>query len=100
MFPYFAAEQHIARHTRTKQSSARAFGMRTSDDDARQRYDVNKQCEHESKRADKVEARVAVILGDNEVQNGTVAIKDLKSTEQVEVARAEAAAKIAAILAQ
>ena len=52
------------------------------------------------KRADKVEARVAVILGDNEVQNGTVAIKDLKSTEQVEVARAEAAAKIAAILAQ
>lgn len=52
------------------------------------------------KRADKVEARVAVIIGDNEVKNGTVAIKDLKTTNQEEVERSAAAAKIAAILAQ
>lgn len=51
------------------------------------------------KRADKVEARVAVILGDNELQQGTVMIKDLKTTQQEEVARSEAAAKIAALMA-
>ncbi len=51
------------------------------------------------KRADKVEARVAVILGDDEIQKGTVTLKDLKTSEQQEVARADAAAQIAAILA-
>ena len=51
------------------------------------------------KRADKVEARVAVILGDNELQQGTVMIKDLQTTQQEEVARSEAAAKIAALMA-
>ena len=51
------------------------------------------------KRADKVEARVAVILGDNELHKGTVMIKDLKTTQQEEVVRSEAAAKIAALVA-
>ncbi len=51
------------------------------------------------KRADKVEARVAVILGDNELQQGTVMIKDLQTTQQEEVARSAAAAKIAALMA-
>ena len=51
------------------------------------------------KRADKVEARVAVILGDDEIQKGSVTLKDLKTSKQQEVARADAAAQIAAILA-
>lgn len=50
------------------------------------------------KRADKVEARVAVILGDEELKNGTLTIKDLTTTEQKVVAKDEAVALIQEIL--
>lgn len=50
------------------------------------------------KRADKVQARVAVILGDDELANGTVTIKDMRTTEQQSVAQSAAADAIKAIL--
>ncbi len=37
------------------------------------------------KRADKIRARIAVILGDNELAKGVAAVRDLDSGEQVEV---------------
>jgi histidyl-tRNA synthetase len=36
-------------------------------------------------RADKINARAAVIIGDNELQRGAASLRDLDSGEQVEV---------------
>jgi histidyl-tRNA synthetase len=46
-------------------------------------------------RASKIGARVAVIIGDDEVARGVVQIRDLKQSTQREVAVAEAARAIA-----
>lgn len=50
------------------------------------------------KRADKVGAKVAVILGEEELQNGTLAIKDLRTTEQKIVPQDQAVAMISQIV--
>ncbi len=50
------------------------------------------------KRADKVQAKVAVILGEEEIKNGTVAIKDMRTTNQEVVPQQDAVASIKAIL--
>jgi histidyl-tRNA synthetase len=43
------------------------------------------------RRADKMNARIAMILGESEVENGVVQLKDLKNQTQDEVPRSEAA---------
>lgn len=50
------------------------------------------------KRADKVEAKVAVILGEEELKNGTLSIKDLRTTEQEVVPEDQAVTLIKRIL--
>jgi histidyl-tRNA synthetase len=50
------------------------------------------------KRADKVGALVALVLGENEVAEGTVVVKDLKGGEQQTVAQNELLTKLADIL--
>ncbi|WGY46221.1 histidine--tRNA ligase [Vibrio sp. ABG19] len=47
------------------------------------------------KRADKVGAAVALVLGENEVADGTVVLKDLAGGEQETVSQTEIAAKLA-----
>ncbi len=55
---------------------------------------LGKQFRH----ADRIGAKIAVILGPDEIANQQVAIKDLKTREQVTVSRSEAAAAIQGIL--
>ncbi len=50
------------------------------------------------KRADKVGAVVALVLGENEVADGTVVLKDLVGGEQHTIAQADVAAKIAELI--
>jgi histidyl-tRNA synthetase len=50
------------------------------------------------RRADKMNARIAMILGESEVENGVVQLKDLKAKTQDEVPRANAAERVNAIL--
>lgn len=50
------------------------------------------------KRADKVQAKVTVILGEEELKNGTLTIKDMAQTTQQEVPQDQAVAAIEAIL--
>jgi histidyl-tRNA synthetase len=50
------------------------------------------------RRADKMSARIAMILGESEVENGVVQLKDLEQKTQDEVARAEVAKRVKAIL--
>ncbi len=51
------------------------------------------------RRADKTDARIAMILGDSEVERGVVQLKDLRKKTQDEVARKDAAARVKAALA-
>ncbi|MEI2267201.1 histidine--tRNA ligase [Erwinia sp. CGal63] len=51
-------------------------------------------------RADKWGARVALVLGEEEVANGQVVIKDLRNGEQQKLEQHEAAATLAAMLKQ
>ena len=55
---------------------------------------LGKQFRH----ADRIGAKIAVILGPDEISNQQVAIKDLKTREQVTVSRSEAAAVIQGML--
>ena len=55
---------------------------------------LGKQFRH----ADRIGAKIAVILGPDELSNQQVAIKDLKTREQVTVSRSEAAVAIRGIL--
>ena len=50
------------------------------------------------RRADKMNARIAMILGESEMENGVVQLKDLRAKSQDEVPRAEAAERVNAIL--
>ncbi|OOE44052.1 histidine--tRNA ligase [Salinivibrio kushneri] len=50
------------------------------------------------KRADKVGASVALVLGEDEVANGTVALKDLKGGEQQTLNQDEIAASLKALI--
>lgn len=50
------------------------------------------------RRADKMNARVALILGESEVQRGVVQLKDLEKQTQEEISRADAGKRIKAIL--
>ena len=50
------------------------------------------------RRADKMSARVALILGESEVERGVVQLKDLEKQTQEEVSRAEAAHRVKGIL--
>jgi histidyl-tRNA synthetase len=50
------------------------------------------------KRADKLKARLALIVGDNELQSGKLALKDLTTGQQHEVTEAELEAKIHQLL--
>jgi len=50
------------------------------------------------RRADKIDARIAMILGESEVEEGVVQLKDLKNKTQDQVPRADAAARIHALL--
>jgi len=49
-------------------------------------------------RADKWGARVALVLGEDEVAKGEVVVKDLRTGEQQNVAQADAAAHLQALL--
>ncbi|WP_264767907.1 His/Gly/Thr/Pro-type tRNA ligase C-terminal domain-containing protein, partial [Klebsiella pneumoniae] len=49
-------------------------------------------------RADKWGARVAVVLGESEVANGTAVVKDLRSGEQTAVAQDSVAAHLRTLL--
>ncbi len=51
------------------------------------------------RRADGSGARLCVVLGDNELERGVVLLKDLKAHTQLEVPRAELAARAQAMLA-
>jgi histidyl-tRNA synthetase len=51
------------------------------------------------RRADKINTRVAMILGESEVEEGVVQIKDLQKKTQDKVSRAEAANRVHALLA-
>ncbi len=51
------------------------------------------------RRADKINTRVAMILGETEVEEGVVQLKDLQNKTQDKVPRAEAAKRIHALLA-
>jgi histidyl-tRNA synthetase len=44
--------------------------------------------------AEKLGAKYAIVVGENEVNSGTFAVKDLKSGEQVAIARAQLEAKL------
>ena len=46
------------------------------------------------KRADKLRARLAVIIGENEVKSGQLTLKDLSKGTQEEVAAGELEAKV------
>ena len=50
------------------------------------------------RRADKINARIAMILGESEIERGVVQLKDLHKQTQHEVARAEASARARALL--
>ncbi|WP_086982306.1 histidine--tRNA ligase [Vibrio aphrogenes] len=50
------------------------------------------------KRADKVGASIALVLGENEVAEGTVVVKDLTGGEQQTMAQSEVAAYLASII--
>ena len=50
------------------------------------------------KRADKVGAVVALVLGENEVADNTVVLKDLVGGEQETVSQTEVAEKVAALI--
>lgn len=49
-------------------------------------------------RADKQGAKIALILGEDEINAGTVAVKDLRSGEQTIVARHELAQQLTLLL--
>ncbi len=51
------------------------------------------------RRADKLNARIAMILGESEIENGVVQLKDLQQKTQTEVPRNEAAAHAKPLLA-
>jgi histidyl-tRNA synthetase len=50
------------------------------------------------RRADKMNARIAMILGESEIENGVVQLKDLKNQTQQEVPRADAATRVKELL--
>ena len=50
------------------------------------------------RRADKMNTRIAVILGESELEKGVVQLKDLEQKTQEEVPRAEVADRVIAIL--
>jgi histidyl-tRNA synthetase len=50
------------------------------------------------RRADKIDARIALILGESEVEQGVVQLKDLKNKSQEQVPRADAAARAKSLL--
>lgn len=50
------------------------------------------------RRADKIDARIAMILGESEVEEGVVQLKDLKNKTQEQVPRAEAASRAKSLL--
>jgi histidyl-tRNA synthetase len=52
------------------------------------------------RRADKLDARIAMILGESEVERGVVQLKDLKRKTQDEVARTDAAGRVLAALSE
>lgn len=52
------------------------------------------------KRADKVQAKVAVIFGEEEIKNNTLSIKDLGTGDQQSVSREDAASAIQALLSK
>jgi len=52
------------------------------------------------RRADKINARFAMILGESEVQEGVVQLKDLRKQTQDEVSRGDAAKRVRAALSE
>jgi histidyl-tRNA synthetase len=50
------------------------------------------------RRADKLNARIAMILGESEVEKGVVQLKDLREKTQTDVPRGEAAERVKAVL--
>ena len=52
------------------------------------------------RRADKLNTRIAMILGESEVEEGVVQLKDLQKKTQDEVPRAEAAKRVQALLSE
>ena len=50
------------------------------------------------KRADNVGAAIALVLGENEIAQNTVVVKDLHGGEQTTIAQDEVAAKLAALI--
>jgi len=49
------------------------------------------------RRADKINARIAIILGESEVERGVVQLKDLRKQTQLEVPRPDAAKRVLAL---
>ena len=52
------------------------------------------------RRADKINTRIAMILGEEEVEEGVVQLKDLQNKTQDKVPRAEAAQRVHALLSE
>lgn len=52
------------------------------------------------KRADKVQAKLCVILGENEISSSSAVLKDLRNAEQISVTQSELADRIKALLAE
>jgi len=52
------------------------------------------------RRADKINARIAMILGESEIEAGVVQLKDLQEQTQDEVPRTQAAARVHALLSE
>ncbi len=52
------------------------------------------------KRANKLGARVALVLGDDELARDAVSLRDLDTGEQVEVPRAELGTRLAVLISK
>ena len=52
------------------------------------------------RRADKINTPIAMILGESEVEEGAVQLKDLRRQTQVKIPRTDAAARVRALLAE
>ena len=52
------------------------------------------------RRADKLNTRIAMILGESEVEEGVVQLKDLQKQTQDKVPRAEAAQRVRTLLSK
>ncbi len=75
-------------------TALRAAGIRT------QLYGEKRKFKAKMSYADKIKVPFAVLIGEDEVSEGVLSVKDMKSGEQVKLSSADAAAHIAAKVAK